>query len=311
MSGNSGATWREIVTTQAGRLAVAGVPSPEHDARLLAEHVVGAPIGRAPDPTAESIARFRDLITRRAERIPLQHLTGETGFRHLLISCRPGVFVPRPETEIVAGIAIDAAMARGDEPVVVEPCTGTGAIALAVATEVAGAQVFASDVAPDAVDLAKLNAERVARGDAGVAGFAPGAAVSVAQASLLDSVPAELRGAVDVLVSNPPYLPASDRDGWPPEVADHDPAEALVGGPDGYEVVGRLLHLAADWLAPGGVVVLEIDERRGDEAVSRAEAAGLVDVHTRNDLTGVVRAVCARRPPADANLNRSDTRRQL
>lgn len=288
-----------LVATHARALAAAGVPAPEVDARLLVGAVLSGPSGRAPATVAADdprLAELERLVGERARRLPLQLVLGHTWFRYLRLACRPGVFIPRPETEIVAGEAIAAARAAGDTPVVVEPCTGTGAIALAVATEVAGAQVHATDVSADAVALARHNLAAVEAGEAEVRGLAAGASCTIVRADLLAGLPTTLEGTVDVLVSNPPYLPAADRGSWEPEVAAHDPDAALVGGPDGHEVVDALLAAAGTWLRPGGTLVLEIDERRGADAVRAAASAGLVDVVLVRDLTGADRAVRARRP---------------
>jgi release factor glutamine methyltransferase len=282
----------ELVRRVAARLEAAGVPNAGVDARLLVEHVCETFGGAAGCHGAV----LDGLVARRAARVPLQQVLGRTWFRTLELACAPAVFVPRPETEVVAGVAIDAARAAGREPVrVVDVGTGTGAIALAVATEVAGAEVVAVDRDPAAVAVARDNAGRVASGVAGPVGFAAGSHVEVVEGALLDPVPASWRGALDVLVSNPPYLPAADRGSWEPEVADHDPDTALVGGADGHEVVDELLHLAADWLRPGGTVVIEIDDRRGADALAAAAAAGLTDPHLVQDLTRRDRAVVAHR----------------
>lgn len=291
-----------LVARHAETLADAGVPTPAVDARLLVRAVLGHAGGRTSsavmtdDPRLDELAR---LVAERARRVPLQHVLGATWFRHLRLICRPGVFIPRPETEIVAGVAIEAARAAGPAPVVVEPCTGSGAIALAVATEVAGADVHAGDVSEDAVALARDNLTAVLAGEADVRGLAPGASCTVVRSDLLAGFPTDLRASVDVLVSNPPYLPAGDRATWEPELG-HDPDSALVGGPDGHEVVDALLASAAGWLRPGGVVVLEIDDRRGADAARAAAAAGLVDVTVVPDLTGADRAVRARLPGGSA-----------
>lgn len=274
------------------RLAAAGVPSPGVDARWLIEHVVADAEARPVLTTGALADRLEALVVRREAREPLQLVLGTAAFRTLELACRPGVFLPRPETEIVAGVAIGHARQRaggGAGPdagvLVAEPCTGTGAIACSVAIEVPAARVLATDLDPRAVDLARHNA----------AATAPDR-IEVHHGDLLDPLDASLRGHLDVLVANPPYLPAADRGTWDPEVADHDPDTALVGGPDGHEVVDRLLALAVDWLAPGGSVVLEIDERRGAEAAAVARVVGLTDVKVQRDLTGADRVLVARRP---------------
>lgn len=287
-----------LVARHTATLADAGVPSPGVDAHLLTRAVFGDATGRtAPavatsDPRVDELAR---LVAERARRVPLQLVLGVTWFRHLRLRCRSGVFIPRPETEIVAGVAIDAARAAGPAPVVVEPCTGTGAVALALATEVAGARVHAGDLSDDAVALVRENLAAVVAGEADVDGLAAGASCTVVRSDLLAGFPDALRGTVDVLVSNPPYLPAHDRGTWEPELG-HDPEHALIGGTDGHEVVDALLAAAGEWLRPGGLVVLEIDDRRGPDAARSAEAAGLVDVTIVPDLTGADRVVRATRP---------------
>lgn len=290
----------DLVEEHRATLAAAGVASPEHDALALARAVLGlgtAGVRTAPLPDREAQARLAELVRRRADREPLQHLLGVTWFRHLRLICRPGVFVPRPETEVVAGLAIGAA--RGlQSPLVVEPCTGTGAIALSVAAEVPGARVLATELDPAAAALARENLTALERGEAEVPGPARGATCRILDGDLLDPVDPSLRGSVDVLVSNPPYLPVAVRGELPPEVAEHDPALALYGGQDGLEVVDRLIEAAAEWLRPGGTLVVEIDERRADEVRRRAEGEALAEARIEPDLTGAPRVLVARRRAA-------------
>jgi release factor glutamine methyltransferase len=289
---------REVVVLIARHLADAGVPSPDADARWLLEGVTGVDPYRAPGATLDEgrIGALRAAVARRAAREPLQLIIGTTSFRGIELACRPGVFIPRPETEVVAGVAIEAAVAAPtDSPRIVDVCTGTGAIAAAVAVEVAGAAVIATDRDPAAVALARENVRRIRVGAAGIRGLADGSDVEVVQGELLSGIDPDLRGHLDVLVANPPYLPEADRGSWEPEVADHDPTSALVGGVDGHEIVDALLGLAVDWLAPGGAVVIEIDERRGPAAAEVARREGLVDVEVVADLAGVARCVIARR----------------
>jgi len=269
------------------RLADAGVPSPAVDAELLLAHVLGTSrtalkldLNRVLDQASRW--RIEALGARRARREPLQHLVGSVGFRHLDILVRPGVFIPRPETESLAELAIAVTPPGG---VVVEPCTGTGAVACAVAAETRAATVVATDVSADAVALARENALRCGA-----------TALQVARGDLLDPVPETLRGAVDVLVSNPPYVAAGELAYLEPEVREHDPREALVSGPTGHEVSDRLIALAGQWLAPGGWLLLEVADTRAGECAARAAAAGLADVEALPDLAGRPRFVRARRP---------------
>jgi release factor glutamine methyltransferase len=296
--GSTVRTLHDLVADHAATLAAAGVPSPEHDATVLARHVLGltvAGVRTAALPSTEDRVELDRLVARRAAREPLQLIVGATWFRYLRLECRPGVFIPRPETEVVTGLAIEAARLAPTDPVVVEPCTGTGAIALSVAVEVPGSRVVATDRSADAVALARTNLEHVVAGRAEVAGLAERASCEVLEGDLLGPVDPALQGRVDVLVSNPPYLPADDLGSMEPEVADHDPHPALFGGDDGHELVERLLRAAATWLRPGGTVVLEIDARRADDAVAAARDAGLVDASVEPDLTGAARALVARR----------------
>jgi len=282
----------------AARLAAAGVASPDVDARWLVEAAAGVDPRRRPDRAldAAAAARLSELLARRTAREPLQLVTGATAFRTLAPACAPGVFVPRPETEVLAGLAVAAAraaVAATGSALVVEPCTGTGVVGLSVAAEVPGVRVVVSDVDPAATDLAARNRAAL--------GGAARAAVEVRTGDLLDVLVPSERGAVAVLVANPPYLPTSDLPDLPPEVAGHDPHRALFGGPDGHEVVDALLAAAVDVLAPGGVVLLELDVRRGDAAARRAADIGLEGVALHADLTGAPRFLAARRPgPAGA-----------
>lgn len=291
----------------ARRLTAAGVPTPAVDAALLVAHVLGvspaevraraARSGRASGLPAGAHRRLERLVGDRERRVPLQHLVREAAFRELVVRCRPGVFVPRPETELVAGAAITRlrahpAEAGGRQRVVVEPGTGTGVIALSIAVEVPAVEVVATDVDPRAVRLARRNLARVAHGRPGVA---DGSACTIVHGDLLAPVDDRLRGHVDVLVSNPPYLAAEELERCQPEVRDHDPVGALVAGADGHEIVDRLIAQASTWLAPGGWLVLEISEHRAGAAARRASAAGLVDVDVEDDLTGRSRVLVGRR----------------
>ncbi|GAA1709532.1 peptide chain release factor N(5)-glutamine methyltransferase [Isoptericola hypogeus] len=314
-------------------LARAGVPSPRVDAELLLAHVLGLDRGEvrrlavldaampgAPTVGAEAVGgatggdttgggdgerdvagRFAALVARRAAREPLQHLVGTAPFRHLELEVGPGVFVPRPETEQVAQAGIDEAArvvaARGDA-VVVDLCTGSGAIALALATEVPGAQVHAVELDAAAHAWAARNVAAVT----GAAG-APAPVVRLVRGDARRAL-AELDGTVDVVVSNPPYVPP-DAVPREPEVAGHDPAVALYGlGPDGLEVPRGVTAAAARLLRPGGLYVMEhaeVQDAAARAMVDAAEAGGaraFTDARTVEDLTGRPRMVVARRRSA-------------
>lgn len=271
-------------------LSAAGVPSPGADAEWLVRHVTGcsrAELVAAPDRrlTPAQAERLRAMGRRRAAREPLQLILGVVGFRHLELDVRPGVFIPRPETEVLAGEAIQRVPKGG---VVVEPCTGTGAVACAVASEADPAAVVATDLSPAAVALARRNADRC------------GTDVTVLLGDLLAPVDAALRGRVDVLVANPPYVAAAEVGDLEPEVAAGDPHAALVAGPTGHEVTDRLIDDATRWLAPGGWLLLEVADSRAAATAARANTAGLTDAAVVRDLAGRDRVVVARRPGGSA-----------
>ena len=281
----------ELLRAAADTLASAGVPTPDVDAELLVAHVLG--IGRGEiaaarmrgdsAPTGEAADRIAQLIARRATREPLQHLTGVAPFRHLELRVGPGVFVPRPETEMVAQLAIDALRAVADAaPVAVDLGTGSGALALALATEVPHARVHAAENSVEAFVWAKEN----------FAAHAP--AARLAFVDLASAFP-ELDGRVDVLVSNPPYVPdaAIPRD---PEVRHWDPPAALYGGEDGLDVVRTLSGVGMRLLRPGGALVIEHGEWQGAPIRQLLAQDGWRAAATHLDLTGRDRATTALRP---------------
>ena len=282
-----------VVAAVAERLGAAGIAAAATEARWLVEHVRSvSPAWAAGAPLTEEplAAELEALVLRRLRREPLQLLLGRWPFRTVELELATGVFVPRPETEVVAGVAIAQARRCGPAPVVAEPCTGTGAIACSLLAEVPGVEVYATDRDPAAVALARRNLAAVAA-TPGTTGRG-----HVREGDLLAPVPARLRGRLDLLVANPPYLPRGDLSELAPEVAEHDPPAALFGGPDGHEVVDRLLAAAPGWLRPGGMIVVEIDDRRGPAACEVARAAGLQEVRLVVDLAGRDRAVVATAP---------------
>jgi len=256
-------------------LDAAGVGSPDHDARVLADHA------------AATGADLDELVRRRVARVPLQHIIGVAGFRYLELAVGPGVFVPRPETEVVAGVAIELARAAGPEPLVVDLCSGSGAIALSVAHEVAGARVHAVELEPDALRwLARNAADRCAAGDTGI---------GIHQDDVAAALP-ELDGLVDVVVCNPPYVSADEMLLVDPEVRDHDPRVALVAGADGLAVIRAAATTAARLLRPGGWLVVEHSDRQGESAPQVLAEAGFADVSDGRDLAGRDRHATGRRP---------------
>jgi release factor glutamine methyltransferase len=221
-------------------------------------------------------ASFRAGIERRAAGEPLQYVTGEMPFRHLVLHVRPGVFIPRPETEVLVDAVLQHIDSAGIEaPVVVDLCTGSCAIAASIAVERPAAAVYATEIVPDTASVASANAERSGAGER----------LSVLTGDLFAPLPAELKGRVDVVVSNPPYIPTSDLADLPAEVAGHEPMIALDGGPDGLDVVRRIAVGAQEWLRPGGLIAIETDTSRAKEAANIL-AQWYEGSEVRQDLTG-------------------------
>ena len=278
---------RALLADAARRLREAGVASPEHDAAELLAHVLDVGRGRlvlVDDVPDEAAGSFAALVARRAARTPLQHLTGRAWFRHVELAVGPGVFVPRPETELLAGWAVEqASLAAGEDPtgpVVLDLCTGSGAIAKAVADEVPGARVHAVELDPDAHAWAERNLD--------------GTGVELRLGDLTTAFD-DLLGQVDVITCNPPYIPLWAWESVTPEVRDHDPHLALYSGDDGLDAMRLLEQRAAVLLRPGGVVGAEHADAQGEAAPAVFTDAGRwVDVRDHLDLAGRPRYVTAR-----------------
>ncbi len=279
------------LTDAVGRLVDAGVPSARHDAESLAAHVLG--LSRAQVATAalrgddvELGERFDELVDERVRRVPLQHLVGTAPFRDLVLDVGPGVFVPRPETEVVVEPVVAEAvrlLADGRPACVVDLCTGSGAIALAVASEVPGSDVHAVELSVQAHAWALRNVERIW----------PGVDLRLGDATTAFD---DLDGTVDVVVTNPPYVPP-DSVPVDPEVRDHDPAIALYGGgPDGLQVPRQVVVAAARLLRAGGLLVVEHADVQQAALLRTLAATGLWRESAGHlDLTGRPRYVTARR----------------
>ncbi|MEU1810159.1 peptide chain release factor N(5)-glutamine methyltransferase [Micromonospora aurantiaca] len=278
-----------VITRVARALAAAGVEAPRAEAEQLAAYVLDVPRGRlalADGFTPAQRDRLDALVGRRVTREPLQHLLGSAGFRHLELAVGPGVFVPRPETELLAGWGIERAREYA-APLVVDLCSGSGAIALAVAQEVPAARVVAVERSPAALAWLRRNAaERAAAGDR---------PVEVVAADVTDpELLAGLAGRVDVLLCNPPYVPRSVA--VPPEVAGHDPDEAVFGGADGLDVIRPVVGRAAALLRPGGAIGIEHDDTHTAAVPALLRGDGRYDrVEEHRDLAGRPRWASASR----------------
>ena len=277
---------RALLAEAVAALAAGGVASPEADAAGLLAHVLGTTRGGLvlvdAVPAAEA-ERYRALVARRAAREPLQHLTGSAAFRHVELAVGPGVFVPRPETELLAGWAVERAtalLATVPAPVVVDLCTGSGAIAAALADEVPQARVHAVELSPDAHAWAERN----------LAGTGVDLRLGDAFSAFDD-----LLGAVDVVVCNPPYVPLEAWESVAPEARDHDPHLALFSGEDGLDAIRVLAVRAAQLLRVGGVLGVEHADVQGRSVPAVLAATGRwVDVRDHEDLAGRARFTTAR-----------------
>ena len=282
---------RDVIRAATATLEEAGVASPEHDARALAVHVLG--LDKPSDlllaePFDEAqLATYDALVERRAARVPLQHLTGTAPFRYLDLEVGAGVFVPRPETESVVQWAIDALMKEGvRDPLLVDLCTGSGTIALALAHEVPGATVHAVERDPGALAWARRNADaRAAAGDP---------PVRLHLASVEDALH-HMDGQFDLVASNPPYVALHESHIPDPEVVDHDPSIALFAGDDGLDVIRLVEQAARRLLKPGGLVVVEHSDRQGESAPALfAAAGGWAEIADHRDYADRDRFVTAR-----------------
>jgi release factor glutamine methyltransferase len=284
---------RLAVLEAARVLTDAGVASPRVDAELLAAHLLGVPRGRLPmvplvDPSV--VDALRVLVSRRAERVPLQHLTGSAALGVLEVAVGPGVFIPRPETEVLLAWGLTA-LEGVEHPLVVDLCTGSGALALAVAHARPDAQVHAVERDPVALSWARRNADaRVAAGDTPVALYTG----DVADSGLLVA----LEGMAHLVLCNPPYVPMGAA--LPPEVALHDPPAAVFAGPDGLAVIPDVVRTGTRLLREGGSIAIEHDDSHGVTVPAMLSARRVLrDVTDHVDLAGRPRFATARRRTLD------------
>jgi release factor glutamine methyltransferase len=269
------------------KFELAGIESFQADAEILLGFVLDLSRGelQVKAITGDSISeaeetKFLELVEKRSERFPLQHLTGVAYFRQLELKVGPGVFVPRFETETVTQLAVDALKAIPSEnPIAVDLATGSGAIAISLAVEVPNARVFAVELSEEALVYTRQN----------FAKYAPEA--TLVQGDLADAFP-ELNGQVDVLVSNPPYIP-DDMIPIYPEVHLHDPSLALYGGADGLDLVRKVEASAKRLLREGGALVIEHADMQGDAIRELILSLGWRQCSTQKDLSGRDRATTA------------------
>ena len=289
-------TSRGLLAEGARRLAEAGLPTARQDAEWLLAAVLGRErfaLYLEPDRAVVEATggRFRALVARRADHEPLQHLLGYEDFRGLRLRVTPDVLIPRPETEGLVEWALELlnASSSNGSPLLADIGTGSGAIACALAAACPDARVVATDISPAALAVAEGN----------VRALGLGGRVRVIAGDLLEPLAAE-PAALDVIVANAPYLPSGILPSLPREVFAFEPRQALDGGPDGMEVIRRLLTAAPAALRPGGRLVLEIGEEQAAPLAAVMTAAGFVDVAARDDLRGVSRYLAGRLLPGSA-----------
>ena len=284
---------RPLLTQAASRLRDVGVESPEQDARQLLAFAIGDEPARLPllDAVEDAqAAYFYTLIDKRSHRVPLQHLTGQAHFRYLQLDVGPGVFVPRPETEVMTGWAIEHlrpmvyAVARGESrhlPVVVELGTGSGAIAKSIATELTGTRVYAVEVSEEAAAYAMRNLADTT--------------VELHVQDMSGALP-QLNGTVDLVIANPPYIPLDAFESVVPEVRDHDPLLALFSGDDGLDAIKVVVAEAARLLRPTGLLCVEHADVQGEAAQQiLLDHGGFAGVRDHPDLADRPRFVTALR----------------
>ncbi|HHV21730.1 MAG TPA: peptide chain release factor N(5)-glutamine methyltransferase [Propionibacterium sp.] len=280
-------TATEALRVGTALLHSAGQPSPAADARILLAHAMGLDLAQlftAPTPDGRQSAAYLDALRQRADGLPLQHITGEAWFRTVRVEVGPGVFVPRPETEVMTGLAIDRVrelQAAGHVPVVVELCAGSGAISLAIATEAPGCRQIAVELSEPAYAFAARNLT--------------GTNVDLVLGDMADALP-ELDGEVDVVICNPPYVPLDAYLGVTEEVRRHEPPLALFSGPDGLDALRVLADSGARLLKPGGWLAAEHAEVQAESAPRVFLDHGeWTEIRGHKDLTGRPRFVTARR----------------
>lgn len=281
----------DVIRDAAVQLREAGIETPEHDAKLLLADAAGVELRDVDKAllmgeelgTAEQLARFQSMLARRAKREPLQYITGHAPFRYLDLKVGLGVFIPRPETETVVQAGLDWLTEHGMiHPRVVDLCAGSGAIGLSVVSEVPGSQVWAVELSPNTAEWTNKNLAETAKRYPSIASNYQ---LEIADATSLATL-AQLDGTIDIVITNPPYVPESDVPEQP-EVRDWDPELALYGGSmDGTLIPERIIERAYRLLKPGGALVMEHDVTQGDRLVAYAKAAGFTTASTGRDWTG-------------------------
>jgi release factor glutamine methyltransferase len=283
------ATIGEMLVTAMGAFASSGVDTPQLDAEVMMAHAVGkSRIYAIAHPNQvlkpEELQRFNEFVERRRKREPLAYIVGEKEFWGISFKVKPGVLVPRPETETLVEAALSE-MSGITGPAIVDIGTGTGCIAIALALELPDAMVYATECSETALEVAQYN----------VCKHQVESRVHIMEGSLLAPVPKKVFGRLDSIVSNPPYIPSGEINTLQPEVADYEPRGALDGGKDGLRFYTDIIRDAHDWLKPGGWLHLEVGAGQAEEVAAIAQAYEFIAIQTRRDLAGIGRVVSCRK----------------
>ena len=285
-------SWRQLLAEATVRFRSAGVPHPSGDARRVVEQASGASPSELPLVleglvTERAMSHYDDMVVRRCAGEPLQYVLGSWSFRTLDLMVDPRVLIPRPETETVVEVALaelDLLGGRDVATTVADLGTGSGAIGLSIAVERVRTTVWLTDLSEEALAVARANIAGIGR---------PGARVQAASGRWFDALPQQLRGSLDMIVSNPPYIATTAE--LPGEVRDWEPGLALWSGSDGTDDLCELISGAGEWLVDDGAIVCEMSPEQGEAMVAFA-SGHFAEVRAATDLTGRLRALVARRP---------------
>ena len=293
-------TLSQLTDDVRGKLLRASIEDAGLSARRIVEEATGIEpqlflLEKDQPVTQGAVARANSMTVRRALGEPLQYVLGHWSFRHLDLAVDARALIPRPETEVVAGLAIEllrsASLETGRKLIMSDMGTGSGAIALSVAHEVPDAEIHATDISSEALSLARSNLAGLGRSAANV---------RLHQGDWFDALPGELRGAFDALVSNPPYVSPGDE--LPSSVLEWEPSNALIGGSDGFAYLDHLIREGRHWLRPGGWLVLECGSNQAVQVSNLAVSRGYAEIAVKTDLAGNDRSVVARHPLDDVDV---------
>ncbi|MEN6520943.1 MAG: peptide chain release factor N(5)-glutamine methyltransferase [Armatimonadota bacterium] len=268
-----------------GTLAQEGVETSQLDAEVLMAHVIGSQrvyviTHQERALTDDELCRYRDFAARRAKREPLSYITGEKEFWGLSFDVTPAVLVPRPETETLIETALPTLRDR-ENPLIADIGAGSGIIAISLAVELPDAVVYATEISPEAVKVARRNAIK----------HQVEVRIDILEGDLLDPLPEEVKGKLDAVVSNPPYIPSEEIYHLQPEITNYEPRGALDGGEDGMDYHRKILEASREWLKPGGWVHMEIGIGQGEAVSAYARNIGYTNTKVINDLAGIDRVV--------------------